>query len=59
MPMDSCRMASISLVSIYIQIMAKMDTNGKEAKKAPVNELRFEISEIMTINTEDMSSLIT
>jgi len=41
---------SIFFVSMYSQIIAKTETKGIEANIAPTNELRFEISEITTIN---------
>ncbi len=40
---------SIFFVSMYNQIIAKTEIRGIEANIAPINELRFEISEIITI----------
>jgi hypothetical protein len=37
------------LVSIYSHIIANTDTNGMDAKIAPINELRFAISDMATI----------
>ncbi len=58
MLIDNCRIASMSFVSMYIQMMAKIETNGNEAKNAPVTELLLEISEIKTINAEEMSNFM-
>ena len=41
---------SMSLVSMYSHTMANTEIRGNEANKAPMNELRFDISEIATIN---------
>ena len=38
-----------SLVSIYIQVIAKIDTRGMAAKSAPIRLLLLAISEINTI----------
>ena len=38
-----------SLVSIYSHTMESTEISGNEANKAPINELRFDISEIATI----------
>ena len=42
-----------SRVSLYIQIIAKIETIGREAINAPKNELRFTSSDITTIINED------
>jgi len=47
----------LSLVSIYIQVMAKIETKGMAASSAPAKELRFDISEISTIKIVVIKSL--
>ncbi len=39
----------LSLVSIYIHVIAKMDTKGIAANSAPIKEFLLAISEINTI----------
>ena len=41
---------SMPLVSMYSHTMASTEIRGNEANKAPMNELRFDISEIATIS---------
>jgi len=41
----------VSFVSIYIHVIAKIETSGIAAKRAPAKEFRLEISEISTIKT--------
>ena len=43
----------MSLVSIYIHIIASNDTRGNEAKVPPIKLERFEISEIVAIIKAD------
>ncbi len=42
----------LSFVSIYIHVMANMDTKGIAANKAPIKLLLLAISEIRTINSD-------
>ncbi len=46
------------LVSIYIQVMANMETRGIAANIAPAKLLLLEISEINTIKTVVITSLV-
>lgn len=46
------------LVSIYIQVMANMETRGIAANMAPAKLLLLEISEINTIKTVVITSLV-
>lgn len=43
--------ASLLFVSIYIQVIASIETNGIAANNAPTRELRFVISDISTIKS--------
>lgn len=45
-------------VSIYIQVMANIDTRGIAASNAPTRLLLFPISEIKTIRSEVIMSLV-
>jgi len=45
-------------VSIYIQVIARMDTKGMAASKAPIKLLRFAISDIRTMSTVVIISLV-
>lgn len=44
------------LVSIYIHVIASIETRGMAAIRAPARELLFEISEINTIKSAVMIS---
>ena len=57
-PWDNSAILVTSFVSMYIQIKANNETSGIEAKILPINVLRFEISEIATIVTDDNNTLI-
>ncbi len=46
------------LVSIYIQVMANMETRGIAANMAPAKLLLLEISEINTIKNVVITSLV-
>jgi len=48
----------LSLVSIYIHVIAKIDTSGIAANKAPARLLRLAISEINTIKNVVMISFM-
>ena len=50
---------STSFVSIYNHIMANTDISGIEASIEAIKELRFDISEIATINRAVMIIFIT
>lgn len=54
---DNEAIFSVLFVSMYIQINERKDTNGIEARIPPINEDRFEISEIITIITAVMITL--
>ena len=58
MPCDNSATFVTSFVSIYIQIKASNETSGIDAKRLPVNVLRFDISEIATTVTEESNTLI-
>ncbi|CAA6803322.1 MAG: Unknown protein [uncultured Sulfurovum sp.] len=47
---------SLLSVSIYIHVIASIDTKGIAASRAPARLLRFEISEIKTIKSVVMIS---
>ena len=50
---------SLLLVSMYIHVMARIDTNGMAASIAPARELLLDISEMSTIkNVVTMSFTI-
>ena len=46
---EKATILSVFWVSIYIQIIAKTETNGMDAKVAPTTLLLFDISDIATI----------
>ncbi len=49
---------TLLFVSTYIQVIAKIDTNGIAASSAPAKLLLLAISEINTINTVVMISFV-
>ncbi len=57
-PVDKLAILLISLVSIYNQINAKNETKGIDANILANKVLRLEISEISTIITDDVRTLI-
>jgi hypothetical protein len=57
-PCDNWAIFIVSLVSIYNQINANNDTNGIEAMMLPNSVLRFAISVMATIVTDDNNILI-
>ena len=56
--LDSLAIFITSLVSKCIQNIAISDMSGIDAKIAPISELRFEISEMSTINMDEMITLL-
>jgi hypothetical protein len=56
---DSALTFSTSFVSTYSQSIASSETNGTEANSAPANELRFAISEIVTIKIVVIAIFVT
>jgi hypothetical protein len=48
----------VSFVSTYIHVIAKIETKGIAAKMAPARLLLFPISDIATINSAVMISLV-
>ena len=48
----------LSLVSMYIHVIASIETKGIAAKIAPAKELLLEISEMSTIRNVVMMSLV-
>jgi len=50
--------ASLLCVSIYIHVMANMETKGIAASNAPTRLYLFPISEINTIKSEVMTSFV-
>lgn len=57
-PCDNSAIFKVSFVSMYNQINANNDTIGMEATILPTNVLRFEISVMATIVTDDNNTLI-
>lgn len=57
-PVDKSVIFSTLFVSIYSHIMANTDTRGTEARTAPINELRLDISEIITTSNVVITILI-
>lgn len=55
-PVDSWLIFFTSFVSKYNQMIAKTETNGKDAINDAINELLFEISEITTIKNDETNS---
>lgn len=49
---------SLLCVSIYIHVIANIETRGMAASKAPTRLYLLPISEISTINSEVMTSLV-
>jgi hypothetical protein len=54
---ESAEIFCMSFVSTYNQMNASIDNKGIEARMLPAIELRFEISEIRTITTADITTL--
>ena len=54
----SCLILTISLVSKYSQMIAKKETKGTEASSPANNPLFLDISEISTIRTLEIRTLI-
>lgn len=57
-PVDKLAILLTSLVSIYNHINAKKETKGIDANMLANKVLRLEISEIRTIITDDVRTLI-
>jgi hypothetical protein len=49
--------AFVSWVSTYIQIIAKIETKGNEARNAPKKELRLANSEMPAMSNDDIPIL--
>jgi len=56
--LESAETFEASLVSIYSHIIPRTETSGAEARSAPMNELRFDTSDIRTINSVVMMSFM-
>ena len=57
-PCDNSAIFTVSFVSIYIHTKASNETNGMDASILPIVVLRFEISDIATIVTDESNTLI-
>lgn len=58
MDVESCDIFSISLVSAYIHIIAMIEMSGNDARIAPINEFRLDISAIATIMSADKNTFV-
>ena len=55
---DSSMTLVVSFVSINSQMKARMDNNGSEARIPPIKLLAFDISDMITIRTADIATLM-
>lgn len=58
MLVDKSAILPMSLLSIYIQIKARIEIKGKDANILPINELRLPISEMATSIMDELMILI-
>jgi hypothetical protein len=56
--LENSTAVSLLCVSIYIHVMANMETNGIAASNAPIKLYLLPISEISTIKSDVMISLV-
>ena len=56
--LENSTAVSLLCVSIYIHVMARMETNGIAASNAPIKLYLLPISEISTIKSDVMISLV-
>jgi len=55
---DNSMTLLVSFVSINSQMKARMDNNGMEAKMPPIKLLAFDTSDMITIRTADIATLM-